>query len=87
MKLNFSVKVDDIYRVFSFLNGCDYDCIHYPGQFLIYVCKVHNHSYYYKAFFYNTLHIYSDYYCNSKTKLFVAVQNLLKNELYDVMQF
>lgn len=87
MKLDLSVKVDDVYHVFSFLNGCNFDRLYYPGHFLIYVYKVHNHLYYYKAFFYKSLHIYSNCYYNSKTKLFCAVQNLLEQELYHVVQF
>lgn len=55
--------------------------IEVPGVVIIDLFKHHNHSYSYKAFFYDKKVIVSACYCNSKTKLYGAVQNLLKQFL------
>ena len=86
MKLFLRVVIDNTVYCYSVLNGVSYNCIHFPNHFVIYLYKHHNHLYSYKAFFYNSLRI-SFGECNSKIKLYNSIQFLLKEELYDVMQF
>lgn len=87
MNLKLRVLVDDVWHCYSLLSGEDFTFIYLPNHFVIYVFKEHNHSYYFRAFFYNSLHIISDTFCSSKTKLYSAIQYCLKKELYNVMQF
>lgn len=86
MKLVLRVLIDKTVYCFGFLNGVSFDCISLPNHFVIYLYKHHNHFYSYQAFFYNSMRI-SVGDCNSKCKLYSAIQLLLKEELYDVMQF
>lgn len=87
MKLVLRVCVDDVIHCYSILNGCDSCRVYLPEHFVIYIFKEHNHSYYFRAFFYKSLHIFSDKYCNSKSKLYSAIQYMLEKELYHVVQF
>ncbi len=71
-------------RVFGVLNDCDYCRIEIENEFIIDCFKEHNHKYLFKAFFYNSKRIYPNIYCNSKSKLYAAIQHLLQEELYNV---
>lgn len=86
MNLVLRVVIDKIVYCFNVLNGVSSNTIYLPNHFVIYLYKHHNHLYSYRAFFYNSLHIFVGE-CNSKSKLYSAIQFLLKEELYDVMQF
>lgn len=84
MILDLNVNFDgDIYS-FGFLNNCESQRIEIKNELIIDIFKIHNHKYCFRAFFYNSKRIYSMYYCDSKLKLYSAVQNLLKEELYNV---
>lgn len=87
MKLTLCVEVESSCFCFDFLSYRDSSRIELDGHFIIDLYKHHNHSYSFKAFFYNSKRIYSRIYCQSKSKLFGAVQELLQQELYHVHQF
>ena len=87
MKYRLSVHYMDCYYSYSFDDSLDFWRMELPNEFVIDIFKEHNHSYYFKAFFYNSKRIYSNIYCNSKYKLFGAIQKLLQEELYHVVQF
>lgn len=87
MKLNIDVQKDGVIYSFGFLNGGTFKRIIFENEFIIDLFKVHNHSYSFKAFFYNSKFIYSRTHYNSKRKLFCAVQEVLKEELYHVLQY
>lgn len=86
MKNSLSVCLNNVQYLFT-LGTSDYYRFFLKDEFVIDVFKMHSHCYYYKAFFYKSISIYSSSYFNSKYKLFCAIQNLLKQELYDVVQF
>lgn len=84
MKLDLNIYINGVIYSFGFLNNCESKRIEIKDELIIDIFKIHNHKYCFKAFFYNSKRIYSMYYCNSKLKLYSAVQNLLKEELYNV---
>lgn len=87
MKLNIEVKKDNVIYSLGFLNKCEYVCLCIENEFIIHLYKEHNHCYYFKAFFYRSKRICSYHYFRSKKELYRAVQLLLKEELYNVIQF
>lgn len=78
--------MDCIYT-FGFLNNSNCCVIELPKQFIIYLYKRSNYNYFYKAFFYNSKNIYHSIDYRTKSKLYGAVQELLKQELYHVLQY
>lgn len=86
MKCQFCVRFNDVNYVFSVLNSCNCCRLYFDNEFIIDCFKVHNHKYYFKAFFYKSKNIYAPIYKDTKTELFCAIQNLLKEEMYDVQQ-
>lgn len=86
MKMGIKVQFNNIIKFFGFLNYSNYSQLFVADEFIINCFKVHDHSYYYNAFFYKSRHIYSNRFFRSKKELFCAVQELLNEELYHVVQ-
>lgn len=80
------IQFGNLIKCFGFLNCADFSELYVADEFVIKCYKEHNHSYYFRAFFYNSRHIYCSSYYSSKRKLYCAVQKLLKEELYHVVQ-
>lgn len=87
MKMYLSVNTNGVIHMLSLLNATDYSRLEIDGLFIIDAYKEHNHSYKFKAFFYNSGIIYSYRYFKTKSKLYSAIQLLLQEELSDVIQF
>ena len=87
MKLNIEIKKNNVIYSFGFLNNSDFNKLVFKNEFVIYLIKNHNHSYYFKAFFYHTERIYVSSIYLTKKELYIAVQNILKEEMYYVIQF
>lgn len=85
MNIRFSVKLNGVHYCFNFFPS-DYHRFYLEDEFIIYVSKVHNHRYFFKAFFYRSKSIYVSSSFRSKTELFSAIQNMLEDELYHVVQ-
>lgn len=86
MKLYIEVLKDNVIYSWGLLNSASTSRIVFEDEFILDVWKVHNHSYFYKAFFYKSKTIYSSFEVSTKQKLYCAIQNLLKKELYHVLQ-
>lgn len=88
MRLYVDIQINNVIYSSSLLcNNSLYDRITIDNEFIIDVFKVHNHSYYFKAFFYNSKRIYSPHYFSTKSKLYTGIQNLLEEELYHVIHY
>lgn len=84
MKTYISFYYNNTNYYMGLLNGSDNTVLEVKDLFIIKVFKRHNHSYYFKAFFYKSKNIYYFYDYSTKSKLLDAIQNLLQVELSDV---
>lgn len=84
MKSYIDFQYKGVLYSFSVLNSSDSCRLVLDDVFVIDVFKVHNHSYFFKAFFYVSKSIYSNCYYSTKSKLLCAIQKLLEEELHDV---
>lgn len=87
MNLFFNIPFNNTNYSFSLLHNCCSQRVFVKDFCVIDIYKHHNHLYSFKAFFYFSKHLISMFYCNSKSKLYCALQELLQEELLYVKQF
>ena len=87
MRLAVTVPDGEHNWLYLILPGCsDSQQIVVEGVVVLYIWKIHNHRYDLSAFFYASKRIVSRCSFVSKAKLHGAIQKLLQEELYDVVQ-
>ena len=77
----------DVIHVFR-LNFCisKFKMLEVEDVCVIYLCKIHNHRYDIKCFFYDNKYIYYREYIRTLNELYDVIQSLLHENLYGAIQ-
>lgn len=78
MKMGIKVQFNNIIKFFGFLNYSNYSQLFVADEFIINCFKVHDHSYYYNAFFINHVTFIQIVFLEVRKNCFAPFKNCLR---------